>query len=175
MLRATIDDLRLACGGLLRLGDLPPLNGERTLLTGVSHYLSEVLPGMVYWPLDGLGGSENRLAEEAYSHGAIGVVIAERRVVPWAGCWSLQVKDAWQAWIDWQNWSDRHALHWDEGDFHEAPKRFPPIETSRFRRFDRAAASRPHETVAKATIDDSARAAVMRVIEHIELRRERHD
>ncbi len=43
MLRATIDDLRVACDGVLRLGSMPPLEGERTLIRGVTHYLSQIV------------------------------------------------------------------------------------------------------------------------------------
>ncbi|MDX1964487.1 MAG: hypothetical protein SFX18_15145 [Pirellulales bacterium] len=105
----TIGDLELAVGGRMRWGDLPPLRGEHTPLGMIRGKLSEVLPGDVYWPCESLGERPNLLAEEAYTQGALGVVIAGRRVVPWAGCWSLEVDCAARAWRDWQGWLVRHA------------------------------------------------------------------
>ena len=171
MLRATIDDLRIACGGTLRLGSMPPLDGERTLIRSVTHYLSQIVPGSVYWPLDLSShdladGYEVRLAEEALAQGATGVIIAGRRVTPWAGCWTLQVNDAWSAWCEWQLWASRHGLTWDDEEI------IPPTTWSRtrptnnrVRQFqDRLDASRQRSLIN----DDSARAAVIKMHEFLD-------
>jgi hypothetical protein len=170
MLRATIDDLRIACSGTLRLGSMPPLDGERTLIRGVTHYLSQIVPGSVYWPLDLSShdladGYEVRLAEEALAQGATGVVIAGRRITPWAGCWTLQINDAWSAWCEWQLWANRHGLTWDDEEI------IPPTTWSRtrpgvnrVREYEERKEYRQRPPVA----DDSARAVVIRIHEFLE-------
>jgi hypothetical protein len=89
------------------MSDRPPEAGEATTLGRIAHVLEEVLPGDVFWPLDTLGGRNNCLAEEAFSQGAQGVVVAGRRVAPQAGCWTLELPDAWSAWQRWQAWCAR--------------------------------------------------------------------
>jgi hypothetical protein len=111
MKRATLGELHEICGGVLRLGDLPPLAGEHSALGRIVHVLAHVREGDLFWPLDVIGGAENRMAEESFHHGAVGVVVTGRRVVPMAGCWSLQLSDAWSGWITWQTWVTRNQKH----------------------------------------------------------------
>ncbi len=127
--------------------------------------MTELVPGQIYWPLDELHGAEQRLVEEAFALGAVGVVLAGRRAIPWAGCWSLQVADAWSAWCEWRLWADQHGLTWDDEDFIQEPQA-PRIalydpdswETTRLRYLHSAESkAAPHQA------DDSARHVVIRI------------
>jgi UDP-N-acetylmuramoyl-tripeptide--D-alanyl-D-alanine ligase len=82
--------LREIVGGLLTLGQMPPLDGACTPVYRVVTDRRQVQPGDVFWALRGDEGDPADCAHEALLRGATGIV-SERRVEPWAGRWTLQV------------------------------------------------------------------------------------
>jgi UDP-N-acetylmuramoyl-tripeptide--D-alanyl-D-alanine ligase len=82
--------LREIVGGLLTLGQMPPLDGACAPVYRVVTESRQVEPGDVYWALRGADNDGADFAHEALMRGATGIV-SERRVEPWAGRWTLQV------------------------------------------------------------------------------------
>lgn len=194
----TIGELHEICGGTMRFGTMPPLGGEHTPLARVVHHISEVTANVIFWPLDLVGGAENRVAEEAFHQGAVGVVVTGRRVVPWAGCWSLQVPDAWSAWLNWQSWVIQNARSTEREQFGcdasqrrvdsstcrtPAPKSVAKVSSNSNRTAKQSATLHSalplHSHVAKIGEPDSfsmeadaARDSVMRLAERVDANRE---
>jgi UDP-N-acetylmuramoyl-tripeptide--D-alanyl-D-alanine ligase len=90
----TLGELHELLSGTLRLGEMPPCDGESTLVGRVSIDSRTIEPGDVFWGLAGSCHDGSHFAEEALVRGAVGVVISGRRVEPWAGRWSLEVADS---------------------------------------------------------------------------------
>ncbi len=90
----TLSELREVTGGQLRLGVMPPRNGETTHVGPIVTDSRRVQNEMVFWGLSGSRFDGSCFAEDALVRGASGVVVAGRHVEPWAGRWSLQVDDA---------------------------------------------------------------------------------
>ncbi len=95
-----IRDLAHVVRGRLRLADMPPLGGEWEPIQRIVLDLEQVGPGDVAV----LGGqdAETNLTtapgdsgwvEEAYLRGALGIVTAGRPIEPWAGRFSVNVKN----------------------------------------------------------------------------------
>jgi UDP-N-acetylmuramyl pentapeptide synthase len=95
-----IGELAELVGGTLTYGSLPPLAGPYEPVNRIVVDSREAQPGDVYWALLGVGYDGGRLAEDAYLHGALGVVASSRHVEPWGGKFSLHVSDANAALID---------------------------------------------------------------------------
>src|SRR4030095_5639526 len=86
--------LRDITGGLLRMAAMPPRHGETTHVGPIVTDSRRVQSDMVFWGLRGPRFDGSCFAEDALVRGASGVVVAERDVEPWAGRWSLRVKDS---------------------------------------------------------------------------------
>jgi hypothetical protein len=97
MLNLCIDELQRVVGGEVRLGLMPPLAGTLEPLRRVVVDSSRARPGDVYWALVAPDYDGAHTAEEAFTRGALGVVVSSRNVEPWAGKFVLQVSDANQA------------------------------------------------------------------------------
>jgi UDP-N-acetylmuramoyl-tripeptide--D-alanyl-D-alanine ligase len=90
----TIGELHDLLGGKLRYGAMPPCAGDATVVGHISTDSRTIAPDEVFWGLAGPRFDGAHFAEEAFLRGASGVVIAGRRVEPWAGRWSLGVDDS---------------------------------------------------------------------------------
>ncbi|MEX0936272.1 MAG: UDP-N-acetylmuramoyl-tripeptide--D-alanyl-D-alanine ligase [Pirellulales bacterium] len=88
----SLAEVARATGGHLRLGAMPPLDGADGLLGPVVIDSRRVTPHEVFWALPGSHFHGADFVEEAFAHGASGVV-TPRFVEPWAGRWALQVPD----------------------------------------------------------------------------------
>src|SRR5262245_34413055 len=97
MLNLCIEELHRIVGGEVRLGLMPPLAGTLEPLRRVVVDSSRARPGDVYWALVGPDYDGAQTAEEAFTRGALGVVVSSRSVEPWAGKFVLRVPDANQA------------------------------------------------------------------------------
>jgi len=82
-------DLAALTGGELRLAAMPPRDGEFSIVRQL--VLSAELSGEgdVYWCL----GRRDCAVELAFLRGALGVVVADRRIEPWPGRFCLLVDD----------------------------------------------------------------------------------
>ncbi len=103
----TLDDLHELLGGSLRLGLMPPCDGDATVVGRIVSDSREVEPDEVFWGLVGQRYNGAHFAEEAFVRGAQGVVTSGRWVEPWAGRWSLEVSDSNQALWELALWSRR--------------------------------------------------------------------
>jgi len=81
-------DLVSITGGRLRLGLMPPREGELTLVQRIVFTPGSVMPGDVLWCL----ADDCCDAQLAFLRGALGVV-ADDRIEPWPGGFSLAVDD----------------------------------------------------------------------------------
>ena len=95
MEQLTIRDIAQIAGGVLNLGDMPPLGGELEPVSRVVVDSRDVREGDVFWAMPG----GEFYAEDAFTRGALGVVAAGRHVEPWAGKFSMRVDDTkWSLW-----------------------------------------------------------------------------
>jgi UDP-N-acetylmuramoyl-tripeptide--D-alanyl-D-alanine ligase len=90
----SISDLQQVIGGQLRLGEMPPRDGEFTTVGPIVTDSRKVHAGDVFWGLAGQTHDGSHFAEEALTRGACGVVTSGRWVAPWAGRWSIEVEDS---------------------------------------------------------------------------------
>ena len=98
MTNLSIGELADIVGGRLRLGSMPPLGGALEPVGRLSVDSTAVRPGEVYWALP-TDCNEACAAEAALARGAAGVIVAGRRVEPWAGTFSIEVDDTkWALW-----------------------------------------------------------------------------
>jgi UDP-N-acetylmuramyl pentapeptide synthase len=86
-------ELHKLVGGRLRLGQMPPRDGEFTAVGDIVTDSRVVEAGDVFWALQGATYDGACFAEEALARGASGVVTSGRWIAPWAGGWSLEVND----------------------------------------------------------------------------------
>jgi UDP-N-acetylmuramoyl-tripeptide--D-alanyl-D-alanine ligase len=94
-----IEQLADILGGRLRMGCPPPLGGAMEPIGRIRTQSHTVHPGDVFWGLVDEDQDGSRLAEDAYSRGAIGAVVSQRRLEPWAGRFSLELEDTtWGLW-----------------------------------------------------------------------------
>ncbi len=93
-LQIAVGDLHKLLGGELRLGSMPPRDGELTPVGRIVADSRQVVSGDVFWGLRGERNDGAHYAEEAYTRGATGVVTSGRWVAPWAGRWSLEIADS---------------------------------------------------------------------------------
>lgn len=87
---------------------MPPLAGEFEPVRRIVAEMGEVTEGDVYWALPRPGKADAQYIEEAFSRGALGVVVDGRRVEPWAGRFVLEVKDTERNLYDVAAWCRRH-------------------------------------------------------------------
>jgi UDP-N-acetylmuramoyl-tripeptide--D-alanyl-D-alanine ligase len=86
----SIRDLVTILQGELTLGCMPPLGGELEPVGQIVDDLRRLRRGDLYWELPGRNRAR---AEEAFARGAIGVIVGNRHVEPWAGCCSIRIDD----------------------------------------------------------------------------------
>jgi len=95
MEQLTIRDIAGIAGGVVKLGDLPPLGGELEPVGRIVVDSRDVQHGDLFWAMP--GGAV--YAEDAFARGALGVVTTGRHVEPWAGKFSILVDDTkWSLW-----------------------------------------------------------------------------
>ena len=104
-MQLTLADLHELLGGKLRLGAMPPCDGDTTLVGPIVVDSREVESDEVFWGLVGSRFNGAHFAEEAFVRGAAGVVVSGRRVEPWAGRWALEVEDAQKSMWELAAWS----------------------------------------------------------------------
>src|SRR5262245_16633381 len=90
----SVADLQLIVGGHLRMGAMPPRDGDATAIGGIVSDSRHVKDGDVFWGLQGKLLDGSHFAEDAFARGAAGVVTSGRWAAPWAGRWSLEVDDS---------------------------------------------------------------------------------
>ena len=100
-----IRDIVDIVGGQLRLGRLPPLDGDFLPVDRIVTNSRHVRPGDLFWAATVAGTHGANFAELAFSRGAAGVVISGRHVEPWAGKFCVQVEDADQALLQLGAWA----------------------------------------------------------------------
>jgi UDP-N-acetylmuramoyl-tripeptide--D-alanyl-D-alanine ligase len=116
-----VTDLALGCladvvGGTLRLAAMPPRDGDMTAVERIVTDVRHVQRGDVFWAIPGKpcpSGFEpaSDCAYEALMRGAAGVV-ANHRVEPFAGRWSIEVADPVVALWELARWKrDRFCGH----------------------------------------------------------------
>lgn len=89
-----IRDLTEITGGTLQLGTLPPLAGALEPIGQICLEHEAIARGDIYWPRATNRHAAEMFAEAAYMQGALGVIVAERMLEPWAGTFCLQVDHA---------------------------------------------------------------------------------
>lgn len=104
-MQLTLADLHELLGGKLRLGAMPPCDGEATLVGPMVVDSRTVEPDEVFWGLVGSRFNGAHFAEEAFVRGASGVVVSGRRVEPWAGRWTLEVEDSRKSMLQLAAWN----------------------------------------------------------------------
>ena len=96
-MQLTIGELHELLGGTVRMGAMPPCDGDAALVGRAAIDSRTIEPGDVFWGLRGPRFDGANFAEEAFVRGASGVVLSGRRVEPWAGRWALEVNDSFEA------------------------------------------------------------------------------
>jgi UDP-N-acetylmuramoyl-tripeptide--D-alanyl-D-alanine ligase len=108
-MQLTLADLHELLGGKLRMGSMPPCDGDTTLVGPVVVDSREVESDEVFWGLVGSRFNGAHFAEEAFVRGASGVVVSGRRVEPWAGRWALEVDDSQKSMWQLATWNRNHC------------------------------------------------------------------
>jgi UDP-N-acetylmuramoyl-tripeptide--D-alanyl-D-alanine ligase len=100
-----IRELAQVTGGQLSVGTMPPLGGDLEPINRIRTDSRLIEPGDVFWGLKGRTHQGSRFAEEAFARGALGAIVSDRNLEPWAGKFSLVVEDS--RWALWQlaRWS----------------------------------------------------------------------
>jgi len=89
----TIEQLGELADGRITLGAMPPLAGKLEPIGRIVFDPQLVGRRDIYWALS-VGVFDGALfAGEAFSRGALGVVLAGRRIEPWAGSFCITVTD----------------------------------------------------------------------------------
>ncbi len=96
-MKLCIRELVAAVGGRLNLGSMPPVAGDLAPLGRIVTDSRQVKPGDIFWGLRGSRENGSHYAEDAFLRGAAGVVVAGRKLEPWAGAFSLEVEDTVEA------------------------------------------------------------------------------
>lgn len=88
-------------GGRLRLGAMPPIDGELASFGQSVLDVEQVTAGDVFWELPNIERmNQGGCAQQAFARGAVGAVVSRRGVEPWAGGFTIEVEDT--AWALWQ-------------------------------------------------------------------------
>lgn len=97
MYRLNIAQLAEIVDGQVVLGLMPPLAGLFEPIGRMVVDCCELRPRDVFWGIASNAYDGTRNVDEAFSRGALGVVIAGRRMEPWAGRFCVQVADTTKA------------------------------------------------------------------------------
>ncbi|MBP89912.1 MAG: hypothetical protein CMJ64_24930 [Planctomycetaceae bacterium] len=93
----TIEQLGELTDGHIWLGAMPPLAGKLEPIGRIVFDPQQVEPRDIYWVMQ-VGPFDGALfAGEAFTRGALGVVLAGRRIEPWAGSFCITVPDGLQS------------------------------------------------------------------------------
>lgn len=95
--------------GELIMGAMPPLEGDLTPIVGVSLDSRAIDNHDLFWGISGKHHDGSRYAEDAFRHGAIGAVVSDRQIAPWAGRFAIRVDDSQQALWQLASWM-RHRF-----------------------------------------------------------------
>lgn len=94
MFNLCIAELSEVIEGTVSLGAMPPLAGLFEPVGRVVVDLREVRNRDVLWMFDSQSRHAGYQADDAFSRGALGVVVAGRRIEPWAGKFCVNVADS---------------------------------------------------------------------------------
>ena len=94
MSNLSLRDLATVTDGSLHLGDLPPLDGDLGAVNRIDFHLDTLLPGGLYWDLPQSSEAGFGKAEVAFLRGAAGVLVDRHHTEPWAGRYTLRVKNS---------------------------------------------------------------------------------
>ena len=93
-MQITVGELHELLAGTLRFGAMPPCDGDATVVGRITTDSRTIKQGEVFWGLAGPQFDGSIFAEEAFIRGASGAIVSGRRIEPWAGRWSIEVKDS---------------------------------------------------------------------------------
>ena len=88
-----LGQLQDVVGGELSTGSLPPRDQDLVSIRRIVTDSRRVEQGDLFLAIHGPNHDGANFADEAFSRGAAGVLIADRHIEPWAGAFSLQVPD----------------------------------------------------------------------------------
>ena len=93
MLDFCIAELAELVDGKIQFGAMPPLAGNLERIGQIVFDPMQVRSRNVYWALRVGTYDGSMLVEDAFTRGAIGVVLQGRRIEPWAGNFCISVPD----------------------------------------------------------------------------------
>lgn len=88
-----LGQLQDVVGGELNVGNLPPREQDLVPIRRIVTDSRRVEQGDLFLAIRGPHHDGADYAQEAFARGAVGVLVANRQVEPWAGAFSLQVPD----------------------------------------------------------------------------------
>ena len=80
--------------GRVHLAVMPPLAGMFEPIGQIVFDSREVRPRDVFWAFTARGHDGSCYVDEAFSRGALGVIVSGRRIEPWAGKFCVTVPDS---------------------------------------------------------------------------------
>ncbi len=89
----TLGQLQEVVGGDVIVGDMPPREQDLVNIPRITTDSRRVEQGDLFWAIRGENHDGTNFADEAFARGAAGVLVADRHIEPWAGCFTLQVPD----------------------------------------------------------------------------------
>lgn len=110
MLKICIAQLAELVDGRLRLASMPPLGGGFEPIGRIVIDSNLVLPGDIYWALDGIGHNGASYTQQAFARGGQGCITAGRGVEPWAGKFCIDVADSNRAFCEFVQCMDAEFL-----------------------------------------------------------------
>ncbi len=108
MLDLSIQQLSEIVHGQLALATMGPVDGDLLSVGKVVTDSRKVLPGDLFWGLEGSRTNGSEFAEEALMRAAQGTIVAGRHIEPWAGQFSIRVPHAGRALQELGRWTRRH-------------------------------------------------------------------
>jgi len=100
MLKICIAQLAELIEGRLRLATMPPLGGGFEPAGRIVIDSNQVMPGDIYWALDGRGHQGHLYTQQAFANGAQGCIVSGHGIEPWAGKFCIDVVDSNRAFSD---------------------------------------------------------------------------
>jgi len=88
-----LGQLQEVVGGKLHAGSMPPRDQELVSINRIVTDSRRVEQGDLFLGLNGPNHDGANFADEAFARGAVGVLVSERSIEPWAGGFTLQVPD----------------------------------------------------------------------------------
>jgi UDP-N-acetylmuramoyl-tripeptide--D-alanyl-D-alanine ligase len=103
----SIEEMQQALGAAIRWADMPPREGEQSLVHRVVIDSRQVKSGDVFWALPGRSHHGTDFAYDAFMRGAIGIV-SDRELEPWPGGFVLGVPDSQLGLWEFTAWHREH-------------------------------------------------------------------